>query len=144
MFRGCPVNCPLQGPQRTRPYHYKTTTTTKQRTLKYFLLRCSVVAGEHGTGSPHKCIDQIRKNCQKKSENCVIQPLQAIFGHSADIFRTFRRHSLVWAVRRFARYNRSVFLPRATRHNESEFVLQSACAKQRKIEECSASLCIRM
>ena len=49
----------------------------------------STVTGAHWTGSPNKSIDQIGKNCPKRSENCVFQPLWTIFRHYSDIFRHF-------------------------------------------------------
>ena len=70
------------------------------------------VTGELWTGSPHKSIDQIGKNCPKNVRKLCFQApdnFWTFFGHFFDIFRTFCRHSLFWAVQRFARYNSMCF-----------------------------------
>ena len=51
----------------------------------------SIVTGEHWTGSPHKSIDQIGKNCPKNVRKLCFQPLQTICGPFSDIF--FRHFS---------------------------------------------------
>ena len=103
------------------------------------LRRALLVTGEHWTGSPNKSIDQIGKNCPKNVPKLCFQLLQTIFGHFFDVFfrhyRTFCRHSLFWAVQRFARYNalpfthNKVVIQPYKSHEVSSMILQH-CAKR--------------
>ena len=66
-----------------------------------------VVTGEHWTGSPTKAStkqEKLPRKCLKTVFSAPPHNFRTFFGYFFDIFRTFCRHSLFWAIQRFARY----------------------------------------